>query len=205
MNRLLIIDDHRIFTDGIRFLIENTTDFKVVGVSHSGKNALSFIENTKPDIILLDIDLPDITGFEVGAIVKRTFPYIKILALSMLDDAGSMERMLSAGVDGFCVKSDGQEEVFRALHTLQDGGTYWPPSYLRLLLNKKEKISEVILTSRETEITRLICKGITSSEIATKLYLSTRTVETHRRNIYRKVAVHNNVELIQYAKKHLII
>ena len=123
----------------------------------------------------------------------------------MLDDITSIEKMLNIGANGFCLKSGGWDEVSTAIQTLRTGGTYLPHGYLRRLIGKQDKISESRLTSRETEIVILICEGITSADIASKLYLSIRTVETHRRNIYLKLNVHNNVELMHYAKKHLII
>ena len=205
MNKLLIVDDHRIFTDGIRFLIDHTTDLKVTGVLHLGKDVLPFLSSNKVDMIMLDIDIPDMSGFEIAEMVRTSYPMVKILALSMLDDIGSMERMFAIGAEGYCIKSDGRDEVFKALQTLRDGGRYWPPVYLRMILNRQGKMSEQRLTAREIEITRLICQGVTSADIADKLFLSTRTVETHRRNVYRKVNVHNNIELVHYAKKHLII
>jgi DNA-binding NarL/FixJ family response regulator len=205
MNKLLIIDDHKIFTDGIGFLIEHTTDLKVVGVLHTGKNVLHFLLGCRPDIILLDIDLPDINGFEIATLVKNSFPEIKILALSMLCDINSIEKMIDAGADGFCVKSEGRDELFTAIQTLKEGGRHLPASYLRRMISKHDRLSEDRLTTRETEIIRMICDGKSSTDIASRLFLSTRTVETHRRNIYRKVDVHNNVELVNYARKHLII
>ncbi|NIJ53808.1 LuxR C-terminal-related transcriptional regulator [Dyadobacter arcticus] len=204
MNKLLIVDDHRIFTDGIRFLIEHTTDLKVAGVLHSGKEVLPFLGDNPVDIILLDIDLPDIPGFEVAKLVKKSHSEIRIVALSMLDDIGSMERMFQVGAKGYCIKSDGREEVFRAIRQIREGGTYWPKSYLKFLEGQTDKISEIRLTDREREIIALICRGSTSSAIAEKLFISSRTVETHRKNIYRKLNVHTNVELAQYARKHLI-
>src|SRR5215217_7048141 len=103
MNKLLIVDDHRIFTDGIRFLIEHTTALEVVGVLHSGGEVLAFLSENAVDIILLDIDLPDIPGFEVAKSVKKSHAHVRILALSMLDDVSSMERMQQAGAKGYCI------------------------------------------------------------------------------------------------------
>lgn len=205
MNKLLLVDDHRIFTDGMHFLIENTTDLQVVGVLHRGNEVLPFLTSTPANIIVLDIDLPDISGFEVALKVKQAHPLIKILVLSMLDDLGSIEQMFRAQADGFCLKSDGRYEIFKAIQTVLDGGVYWPPMYLRLLKDRTEKLTDLRLTTREAEIIKLICSGASSPEIATRLYLSTRTIETHRRNIYRKLKVHTTVELTLYAKKYKIV
>ena len=205
MNRLLIVDDHRIFTDGIRFLIEHTTDLEVTGVLHSGKEVLPFLTHNQIDLILLDIDLPDLPGFEVAKMIKKSHPQLRILALSMLDDVGSMDRMFQNGASGYCIKSDGREEVFKAIEKIREGGTYWPKSFQGILNGQNGKMSENRLTERENEIIGLICNGLTSAAIAEKLFLSSRTVETHRKNIYRKLNVHTNVELTHYVKKHLIL
>jgi len=205
MNKLLIVDDHRIFTDGIRFLIEYTTDLKVAGALHHGKEVLPFLSVNHVDILLLDIDMPDISGFEIAKAVKNQYSSVKILVLSMIDDILSMERMYSAGADGYCIKSSGREEVFRGIRMLRDGASFWPPAYVRLLSGQTEKMAEYLLTRRETEIIKMICDGATSAEIAEGLHLSARTVETHRKNIYRKLDVHSNVELNNYARKRLAI
>ena len=205
MNRLLIVDDHRIFTDGIRFLIEHTTDLEVTGVLHSGKEVIPFLTENRVDLILLDIDLPDLPGFEIAKMIKKSYPQIRILALSMLDDVGSMDRMFQNGARGYCIKSDGREEVFKGIQKIREGGTYWPKSFQKVLNGQNGKISENRLTERENEIIGLICNGLTSVAIAEKLFLSSRTVETHRKNIYRKLNVHTNVELTHYVKKHLIL
>lgn len=205
MNRLLIVDDHRIFTDGIRFLIEHTMDLEVAGVLHFGKEVIPFLSENRVDLILLDIDLPDLPGFEISKMIKKSYPQIRILALSMLDDVGSMDRMFQNGARGYCIKSDGREKVFKAIQKIREGGTYWPKSFQKVLNGQNGKMYENRLTERENEIIELICNGLTSAAIAEKLFLSSRTVETHRKNIYRKLNVHTNVELTHYVKKHLIL
>lgn len=205
MNKLLIVDDHRIFTDGIRFLIEHTTDLRVIGVLHAGKEVLEFLLKNPVDIMLLDIDLPDLRGFEVAELVRQAYPDIRILALSMLDDMGSMDRMFRSGVQGYCIKSDGRDEVFKGIEKVREGAPHWPKSFLRLREGQVEKLSETKLTERERQIIIMICDGSTTATIAERLFLSTRTVETHRKNIYRKLKVHTNVELASHARKYLLL
>ncbi|GAA4430605.1 response regulator transcription factor [Ravibacter arvi] len=203
MNRVLVVDDHRIFTDGICFLIGHTTDLEVAGALHQGKDVLPFLVGRKVDILLLDIDMPDQSGFDIAKAVKQHYPHIKILALSMIDDVISMERMYSIGADGYCIKSSGREEVFKGMRVVLGGAAFWPAAFKSLLSKQTEKLEKYLLSKRETEIIQLICEGVTSFEIAQKLYLSVRTVETHRKNIYRKLGVHNNMELANYARKRL--
>ncbi|CAG5015885.1 Oxygen regulatory protein NreC [Dyadobacter sp. CECT 9275] len=205
MHKILVVDDHRIFTDGISFLLGHTTDLRVTGALHHGREVMPFLSAHPVDVLLLDIDMPDVSGFEIAKSVKQQYPQIKILALSMIDDIISLEKMYRAGADGYCVKSSGREEVFRAIRTVLNGGRFWPPAFLRLLSGQTEKMSEYLLTPRETEIIKMICEGVTSAKMAQKLHLSIRTVETHRKNIYRKLDVHSNVELANYARKRLNI
>lgn len=193
------------FYGRISFLIEHTTDLRVAGVLHKGNDVIPFLAKRPIDIMLLDIDLPDLSGFEVAKRVRQAYPDIRILVLSMLDDISSIERMYRLGVQGFCIKSEGRNEVFKGLERLRKGTSYWPKSFQKQHQGQLEKRSENALTERELQIMGLICNGTTTTSIAEKLFLSTRTVETHRKNIYKKLNVHTNVELASHARKYLIL
>ena len=201
MQRLLIVDDHRIFTEGIHFLIEHTTALKVAGVLHRGQQVIPFLEHNEVDLVLLDIDLPDISGVEVAREIRAAYPSLKILALSMLDDLHSISLAMEAGADGYCVKSSGLEEILDAILKLKNGEKHTPASYTDFLKKEIENPGSARLTPREMEIVRLIGKGLTTDQIASDLFISPRTVETHRKNIYQKLNLHTNVELIQYSFK----
>lgn len=203
--KLLIVDDHQMFTEGIRFLIEHTTDYNVVGTLHFGQEVIPFMEGTPVDVLLLDIQLPDATGFGLASEIRQRYPHTKILALSMLNDKLSIDRMLDAGANGYCCKSAGWNDLRRAIQAIGQGGVYVPTACIHYYRQKQHPAEGHLLTHRETEIIRLIAEGVTTKQIASQLFLSIRTVETHRKNIYRKVRVHTNVELTLYARSNQLI
>lgn len=199
MQKLLIVDDHRIFTEGIHFLIGHTTTLKVAAILHKGLEVMPFLKCNEIDLVLLDIDLPDISGIEVARNIRAAYPSLKILALSMLDDFHSVSRMMEAGADGYCIKTCGLEEILNAILKLENGEKYTPASHTGFLNKEAESPKHLRLTPREMEIVHLIGKGLTSHQIADSLCISARTVETHRKNIYQKLNLHTNIELIQYS------
>lgn len=205
MQKLLIVDDHRLFAEGIRFLIEQSTDYEVMRMLHKGNEVMPFLSKNDIDMVLLDIDLPDVSGFEITKMIRICCPRIKILALSMLNDLQSIKRMIDAGAAGYCNKSAGREELFRAIQKIVTGEVYLPLEYLKQVQLQKLQPVNSLLTKRETEIIGLISNGKTTNQIATQLFLSTNTIETHRKNIYRKLAISTNVELALYARSNRII
>lgn len=203
--KLLIVDDHQMFAEGIRFLIEHTPDFEVVGIQNCGQAVMPFLIRTPVDILLLDIQLPDITGFVLVSTIRQAFPHIKILALSMLADWPTVSRILEVGATGYCPKSAGWDELYVAIQCIGAGNSYLPVEYMKQYHQRTILSEHNALTERETEIVQLIAEGINTKQIADRLFLSTRTVETHRKNIYRKACVHTNVELTLYARTHHLI
>lgn len=203
--RLLIVDDHRLFAEGIQFLIEQAVGYDVVGTVYSGREVIPFLEQHPIDLLLLDIELPDLSGFELALAIRSRYPNLNILALSMRDDTQSIQRIRDAGATGYCAKSAGREELFAAIRAVRDGNQYWPSTYDDWLKPEKTGSDGYGLTNREEEIIRLIASGVSTRTIASKLFLSTRTVETHRKNIYRKLGIHTNVELTLYARQTRLI
>ena len=203
--RLLIVDDHRLFAEGIRFLIEHETGYNVVGMLHSGREVIPFLEHNPVDVLLLDIDLRDLSGFDLARAIRAPYPNTNVLALSMLSDTQSIRRMMNAGAAGYCIKSAGRDELFAAIRAVSGGNHYWPSTYFDLIKREKSNPDHYKLTNREHEIIRLIVDGISTRKIASSLFLSPRTVETHRKNIYRKLSIHTNVELTLYACKMRLI
>lgn len=205
MKKLLIVDDHRLFAEGVQFLIESAMDYKVVGVLQSGREVLPFLARNPVYILLLDIELPDISGFDLAKIVRHTHPDTKILALSMLSDTQSINRMMEAGATGYCLKSAGRDELFTAIQTVDEGGSYLPVGYFNPYRLKNDSSGYSCLTERETEVSQLIAHGISTKKIADRLFLSARTIETHRKNIYRKLGIHTNIELTIFARSTLLL
>lgn len=201
----MIVDDHRMFADGIRFLMEQRTEYEVIGVLHRGLDTLPFLIRQAVDIVLLDIDLPDVSGFVLAGTIRQNHPALKILALSMLGDVQSIDRMMEAGATGYCIKNAGLDELLLAIRTVDKGEIYLPVEYFSQRNAHQDSVSRHALTERETEVIRQIVDGASTRQIADQLCLSARTVETHRKNIYRKLGVHTNVELVQYARKHQLL
>ncbi|MBN8821883.1 MULTISPECIES: response regulator transcription factor [unclassified Spirosoma] len=205
MQKLLIVDSHCLFADGVRFLIEYSTDHTVVGVLHTGREVIPFLLQHDIDVLLLDIDLPDMSGLELTRTIRTFYPATNVLALTTLTNPQSVNLAIEAGAMGYCPKQAGRNELFAAIRAVGTGHLYLPPSLVQQLRKPAaEKITQD-LTDRETEVIQLIVDGHTTKTIADKLFLSTRTVETHRKNIYRKLRIHTNIELARYAQVNKII
>lgn len=198
------MDDHRLFAEGIQFLIEQAVGYDVVGIVHSGREVIPFMERHPVDM-LLDIELPDLSGFDLAKSIRTLYPTMKILALSMRDDKQSINRIRDTGATGYCCKSAGREELFAVIRAVSEGNQYWSPPYIDRLKQEKIDPEPHGLTNREQEVIRLIASGVSTRNIASALFLSTRTVETHRKNIYRKLGIHTNVELTLYVRKTRLI
>ncbi|MBO0933346.1 LuxR C-terminal-related transcriptional regulator [Fibrella aquatilis] len=205
MRQLLIIDDHRLFADGLRFMLAQTPAYAVAGMVHTVAEVMPFLARHPVDLLLLDVDLPDGSGIELAEVVRAVYPTLPMLAVSMLDDISSVRRMMQAGATGYCVKSAGYDELLAGLACVSAGTPYLPAAYLQQLQNRQHGLDRTSLTDREVDIVQLVAQGIANHQIADRLCLSTRTVETHRKNIYRKLGVHNNVELIRFARQHCLL
>ncbi|WP_020600392.1 response regulator [Spirosoma panaciterrae] len=205
MQKLLIVDSHCLFADGVRFLIEYSTEHHVVGVLHTGKEVIPFLIQHEVDLLLLDIDLPDMTGLELTRTVRTFYPATQVLALTTFTNTQSINLTIEAGALGYCPKQAGRNELFAAIRSVGAGHLYLPPSLIQQLRKPATEKATQDLTDRETEVIQLIVNGHTTKTIADKLFLSTRTVETHRKNIYRKLRIHTNIELARYAQVNKII
>lgn len=206
--QILIVDDHQILLDGIEAMLHGVGDFKVVGKCSDGNTALNFLSENQVDVLLTDLYMPKMTGMELTQKVKRRFPDVKVLALSVSYDVSIVHDLIDAGISGFIIKTIGRNELVEAIKTIAQGNIYFSREVsneiLRSLSNRTEE--EVYhLTEREIEIVKLIAQELSNAEIANKLCISERTVETHRKNIYRKTNTKTIVGLIKYAVEHKLI
>ncbi len=206
MIKILLVDDHQIFRDSIRLLFSFESDLEVIGDVSDGTEVLDVLNRLHPDIILMDISMQDLSGVETTHLVKQHYPHIKILILSMNSESHHILKALEAGVDGYLLKSAGRNEVLRAIRAVYEGSSYFSKevSYniVRQLSQQnkpKEERQEVPLTAREIEILSLIAQEYSNPEIAEKLFISVRTVDSHRRNIIEKLGVKNTAGLVRYA------
>jgi two-component system response regulator NreC len=207
------VDDHAVVRTGLRMLLEPEADFEIVGEAGSGREALAAVAETHPDIVLMDIGLPDITGIEAASEIKRRHPETAIVALTIHEDEAYFFKMLAAGASGYVPKRAAPEELLTALRAAAAGEVYLYPSLARLLVNDylaqdpaaREERTIDDLTDREREVLSHLADGASNAEIAETLSISPKTVARHRENIMRKLGLHSRTDLVKYAiRKGLI-
>ena len=192
------------FIDGVKSLLRNQNIFSVVAEALDGKLALEALENQEIDIVISDINMPNMSGIELTKIIKSKYPEIKVIIVSMHNDRDTITEIMMAEAEGYILKNTGKKELFDALNSVSNYGTYYSNEVLSIMMEivKKEKKSEKAvknLTEREFEILNLIVQEFSSEEIAEKLFISKRTVDTHRINILNKTNSKTIVGLIKYA------
>ena len=204
--RLVIADDHQLFIDGIKSILSKEIGIEIVGEANNGLELIKCIEALKPDVVMTDIRMPIMDGVAVTKTLAQEHPKIAVLAVSMYDQSVDVIEMLEAGAKGYVTKNVSKKELLEAIHTLYKGESYVSPSLpeeVRHWIKSAVRPKQEILTRREKEIVRLIAKGRTTLEIAEALNLSKYTVDTHRKNIHKKLNIKTNTGLVSYALKHL--
>lgn len=202
--RIVIADDHQMFIDGVKVLIRNEPRFSIIGEALNGEDALVLIDGLNPDILITDINMPGMSGTELTKIVKEKYPEVKVLVLTMYNDREIISEIFATDAEGYILKNTGKQELINALTRLADGGTHYSAEVMSVMLaqaKKEKKIREQteLLTDRETEIIRLVAQDFSTAQIAEKLFISPRTVDTHRKNIIQKTGVKTIVGLMRFA------
>ena len=211
--RLLLVDDHAVVRSGLKMLLASEADVEIVGEAGSGSEAVSAAESARPNVILMDIGLPDMTGIEAARLIKSKFPNIFIVALTIHEDEEYFFKMLEAGASGYVPKRAAPEEWLTAIRAAAQGEVYLYPSLAKLLVKdylsqereQENKPALDGLTDREQEVLSLLAEGATNDEIAKSLVISPKTVERHRENIMHKLNLHSRAELVRYAIRKGII
>lgn len=208
--KVIIVDDHTLFRNGLRILLNTLEDYQVIGEASNGKQFLDLLGKGVPDLVLLDINMPVMDGIEAAAIAQKTYPQLKIITLSMYGEEDYYYKMVNAGVKGFVLKNSDIKEVKTALDVVYDGGSFFSSELLQNLVNSlksssKSKESHAELSEREMEILILICQGLSNQEIGDKLFISKRTVDKHRANILEKSESKNTAQLVVYAIKNKLV
>lgn len=204
--RLFVVDDHQIVVDGIKLMFDGLPDFTIAGESTQPLQVVSLLTNTPVDIVITDIGMPEMSGVELCRAIKSKFPAIKILALSMFNDSQIITEMVDAGISGYILKNNGKKELVEAVTKIAEGQNYFGQDItLQLMKSFKRSQEEIRLTDREIEIIRMIEKDMTTKDIAQTLFISERTVETHRKNILHKTNTQTVVGLLKYAYERKII
>jgi len=213
--KIFAVDDHKLFVEGMISLLSDDDEFEVVGYSLSANEFLRIFDQYEADVYLMDINMPEIPGTQLASMLKEARPEAKILALTMYDDYDYVEKMIRSGASGYILKSASIEELSHAIRTVANGMKYFGSDIQDVLFKKiggKHSASEMesennisSLTNREIEIISLIAQEYTTQQIAEKLFISERTVETHRKNIFSKTKAKSVIGLSKYAFKHGIV
>ena len=205
MTKVLIVDDHAIVRAGLRALLLEDIAFNLVGEAVGGYEAIEMVETTHPDVLILDLSMPDLDGISVTRKLKPRYPDLKILILTLHEDEALLKEAIKSGASGYILKRAAEAELLSAIRIILRGDLYVDPSMVRVLLDDSQKSqiklnnSMESLTPRETEILKLIVEGYTNRQIGEKLTISFRTVEGHRANISDKLGMRSRVELVRYA------
>lgn len=210
MIRIIIIDDHPLIRDGIKTMLKDEQSMEIVSASKTASEALDFLSNNQPDIILLDISLPDINGLELCEKIRSTNQQSKIIGLTSTNEAGIITGLLQRGGNGYLLKNMEREELLDAIHTVLNGKVYLSKAANDKILeqfqrNKSTNEETQLLTRREKEILQLLADGLTGPQIAEKLFLSPLTVETHRKNLFRKFNAHSVQSLLKIARDSKLV
>ncbi|HTW23914.1 MAG TPA: response regulator transcription factor [Candidatus Baltobacteraceae bacterium] len=212
--RILIVDDHDLMRRGIKALLTSHAGWEVVGEAHTGREAVTKAEELKPDVVILDISMPDLNGIEAARRIRKSSPNTEVLILSVHYSDQLIRDILEAGVRGYIVKSDSDRDLIIAVETLANHKPFFTPRATEVILSNfngarpGNDLPESVrdrLTSREREIVQLLAEGKSSKEVASSLCISVKTAETHRANIMRKLQLHTVTDLVRYAVRNQII
>ena len=219
MLRILIADDHEVARSGIRAVLESHPGWEVCGEAKDGRESVELAAIVKPDVVLLDIGMPNLNGLEAARQILAVTPNVAILILTMHDSDSVVKEVLRAGARGFVLKSDAGRDLVSAVEALQSQRTFFTTRVSQMVLNgfldrgdhaprgkiEKRDMSGDVLTSREREVIQLLAEGKTSKEVAVTLNLSVKTAETHRTNLMRKLGLHSVADLTRYAVRNGIV
>lgn len=202
--RVMVVDDHPVVRRGISLCLSRQPQIAIVGEAGDGREAIRLARELQPDLILMDIDMPHMTGLAVAEVLQREMPRVKVLILSMHSNSDYVVRIIQSGARGFILKEAPAEELVRAIEMVNAGDAYFSPDVARVALNKFVQgagngAEPPSLTSREREVLMLIADGLSNKEIACQLNVGVRTVETHRERIMRKLDIHSVAGLTKYA------
>ena len=213
MIRVFITDDHEIYLEGLSLLLGKQEGIEVIGTATSGKGLLEQVRDLKADILLLDVYLPDLGEEEIVQQIRAVRPDLRIIYLTLLRGTRYVHKLSKYNIQGYVLKNASLEELLQALRAVQDGGTFFSKDIhigdrdedFRNTITIEDKQIDEILSRRELEVLRLICKEFSNAEIADKLFLSVSTVETHRKNLIAKLGVNNTVGLVKFALRNNLI
>jgi DNA-binding NarL/FixJ family response regulator len=204
--RIILADDHKIIREGLRMLVNSQADMEVVGEADNGRIAITLTHELQPDVVVMDVSMPELNGLKATEKLKELFPSIKILTLTRHMDEGYLKQLLEAGASGYVLKQSASEELVRAIHAVVDGQTYLDPAMMEQFVGNvigrraaRGSPAKGDLSPREEEVLRLIAWGYLSKEVAARLQISIKTVEAHKTNGMQKLGMKSRIDLVHYA------
>jgi DNA-binding NarL/FixJ family response regulator len=213
MTRLLLVDDHQIILDSLSLLFSSIPNIEIAGIVNESRKVKTFLENNEVDIVITDLNMPQMSGIDLTLQIKEFFPKVKVLLLTMVEDAPHIREAIKAGVNGYVLKKAGKDELEKAILSIIAGKKYYSEAVIDELaatkdeedLNEAQPETMLHLTSREIEILKLVAQELPSNKIGEMLFISMATVETHRRNLMQKLGSKTSIGLVKYAIKHGLI
>lgn len=200
MIKIVIADDHQMFADGLRSILETEADMQVVGTAQNGRKLLQLLDAIDTDVVIMDVSMPDMDGIDATRELAKTHPEVSVLGLSMHTDRHFISSMLRAGALGYVLKNTGKQELVLGIRKVYEGETYLSEEVSKTLLDgfmrKRDEQPSERMSAREREVLEKIAEGLTTQEIADKLFISKNTVETHRKNLLFKFSAKNTAELV---------
>lgn len=212
--KVILADDHQMFLDGLSSLLTHVKDVQVLAAVNSGKEVLQTLQTTEPDLVIVDLNMPVMDGLQTTREIKMKYPHLKVMGLTMENDLQSVTGMLEAGASGYILKNTGKAELELAIRQVMKGEAYLSQSIsnqlaqnlLQNFYQRKEVQNELSsLTTRELEILKMIALENSNTEIADQLFISSKTVETHRKNLMKKIGVKNSLGVYKFAVKHQLL
>lgn len=204
--RIILADDHKIMREGLRMLVNSQADMEVVGEADNGRIAITLTHKLQPDVVVMDVSMPELNGLKATEKLKELFPSIKILALTRHMDEGYLKQLLEVGASGYVLKQSASEELVRAIHAVVNGQTYLDPAMMEQFVGNvigrraaRGSPAKGDLSPREEEVLRLIAWGHLSKEVAARLQISIKTVEAHKTNGMQKLGMKSRIDLVHYA------
>lgn len=202
MIKIIIADDHQIVLDGLVSIIHNDNEVEIIAMALNGTQVIELLQKNEVDIVVLDIEMPLMDGVETTRIIRKDYPNVKILILTMYNEIGFIRRIVEVGAHGYILKNKGKEELVSAIKTIYNGEEYFGEAVTKTMVSSmrvKDISGEIRLTKKEIEVLRLIACGDTTPIISEKLFIAHSTVETHRRNLIEKTGAKNSKGLVKFA------
>lgn len=203
--RILLADDHEAVRTGLRVILDAQQDMEVVGEAADGRAALRLVESLRPDVVVMDVSMPEMNGMKATELIVSGFPRVKVLPLTRHTDSGYIEQLLRAGASGYVLKQSRSEEVVRAVRAIAAGGTYLDPAIADRALTGLQRGRDGTLgtrsklSAREADVLRMVASGYSNKEIAARLILSVKTVESHKANAMTKLGTRSRIDIVRYA------